>query len=225
MTRIFFHDALRYAPSPLVRGPNEREARRECLSEGARVTRREGMTPSRYCPDPILEYLTWPTMPPFDADVRADVVRIALSRWAMSRHYARLACVFYSADVETLKGLLLALAEVSEDGAADLEAPHYRRALKEIAPTRGDATFARLASVAADVLDWDAPEHCGPMSDGWTRYVVPAWLVLCDEMEFEREERAEACAEWWGPPSIDRGGYSRNEARAAGKADARRWRE
>jgi hypothetical protein len=184
------------------------------------------MTPSRYCPDPILEYLTWTPTAPLCPAVRADVARHALSRWASACGYGRLACVFYSADVDTLKALLLALADApSNDAGPDVEPEHYRRAFKEIAPAWHDATFVRLATIAADVLDWDAPEHCGPSSDGWTRYVCPAWLVLCDEMEFEREERAEACAEWWGPPSIDRGGYSRNEARAAGKADARRWRD
>jgi len=79
-----------------------------------------------------------------------------------------------------------------------------------------------LASVAGDILDWDSVEFSGPTSDGWKRYVCPAWLVLCDEIEFEREERLlareDAC--WWNWRPC---GYSRNEARAAAKTDHRRW--
>lgn len=180
-------------------------------------------------PDPVLLHLTWALTPPTDPDMRADIVRLAMSRFAQRRHYGRLACLFYSADIDALKSLLLALSDSPVgDGMMNLETSVYQRSLKEVSLAWLDETFVRLASVASDTLDWDEETFAGPGSDAWTRYVLPAWLVLTDEIEFENEIRAgeieelRSCSDsqYWRD---EHGAYSRNEARSLAESDRRLW--
>ena len=142
-----------------------------------------------------------------------------MSRFCFSRGYMRLASVFYSADIDALKSLFIALhgSPVGED--EDVCVVAYRKAFKEVACALGDETFVRLASVAEDVLDWSADE------EEWERYVRSGWLVLADEIEFERErieEELEGLDDWryWWRNA----GYTRDEARATAKTDMRRWK-
>ena len=177
----------------------------------------------RHCPETILAHLTTALEPPTDAAVRADFVRLAMSTFASARGHYRLGSVFYSAPIDALKGLFLALQGSPAGDDEDTCPVTYRRALKTVAPAWRDAEFVRLASIAGDVLDWD-------MAGEWDAYVRPAWLVLCDEVEFERE-RSEDDAEgrafayrhhiarWYGQA----GGYTRNEARDVALSDTRRW--
>ena len=179
----------------------------------------------RHLPEAVLAHLTWATEPPVDIAVRADFVRLSISRFAWTRGYGRLASLFYSAPLDDVKGLFLALQGSPIGGDEDTCPVTYRRALKSVAPAWYDAEFIRLAAVAGDVLDWSEDQ------DEWDRYVRPAWLVLCDEVEFERERDADDAEErfayrhhiarWYGQTR----GYSRNEARNTAIMDARRWRE
>ena len=174
------------------------------------------MTARRYRPESILIHLTWATEPPTSAEIRTDFVRLAMSRFAWTRGYHRLGSLFYSSDVDTLKGLFLAL-QGSPKGSNDDTCPiTYRHALKSVGPAWHDTEFIRLAAIAGDVLDWD-------MAGEWDRYVRPAWLVLCDEVEYERELALEEADDmdwmyWWKNT-----GYSTEEAKLLGRADLRRW--
>lgn len=200
-----------------------------------------GMTLNRrYMPDPVLLQLTWALTPPVPADMRADIVRLAMARFAHFRGQWRLSSLFYSMDIDALKALLLAFSDSPVgDNLADLETSVYRRSLKEAASLWRDATFVRLASVAADLLDWDAASYVGPDSDSWTRYVLPAWRVLTDEIEFENEVQEfgyeesrlldekmtyrdddRDCGQYWRE---DHGAYSRNEAKRLAEHDRRKW--
>ena len=185
------------------------------------------MTTRRYHPEAILLHLTWATEPPTSPDVRADVVRLAMSGFASRRDYWRLACLFYSADIDTLKGLFLALQGSPVGDDEDTCPVTYAKALKSVAPAFLDTEFVRLASVAEDVLDWD-------MSGEWEQYIRHAWLVLSDEVEYEAEQSALEYEErfsrrhdcsppkggWWKNSA-----YTKEEARDVAKHDMRRWRE
>jgi hypothetical protein len=68
-----------------------------------------------------------------------------------------------------------------------------RRWIKLVASTLDDATFVRLAEIAGDVLSWEwEPSQRAIEFDA---YVRPAWPVLCDELEYEKEIRDEAFAD------------------------------
>ena len=201
------------------------------------------MNPNRrYMPDPILLNLTWALTPPLPADSRADIVRLAMARFAHFRGQWRLSSLFYSMHIDALKGLLLAFSDSPVgDDLADLETLVYRRSLKEAAPLWRNPTFVRLASVAADLLDWDAPAHVGPATDSWTRYVLPAWRVLTDELEYESEAQEFGNEEWRFLEEKltyqerndnrdcsqysreDHGAYSRNKAKRLAESDRRTW--
>jgi len=150
-----------------------------------------------------------------------DVVRLAMARFAATRNYWRMAMVFYSAEEEALKSLFLALRDQIPEEMLDIDPVYYAKSLRDASVARGDRTFLRLASVASDVLDWDS-------SGEWEKYVIPAWNVLCDEVQFEQEDR-EANAfhpdEYYSVKRQNNQGYSKHEAKAQGDADARRWRE
>lgn len=182
------------------------------------------MTAHRQRPEAILAHLTWATEPPTDAEVRTDFVRLAMSRFAWTRGYSRLASLFYSAPIDVLKGLFLALQGSPVGDNEDTCPVIYAKALKNVSPAWQDSEFVRLASVAGDVLDWD-------MAGEWDAYVRTAWLVLCDEVEFESERLAEdaedraACYEDFVKRMRYRIGYSRDEARVIALADQRRWRD
>lgn len=175
----------------------------------------------RYCPDPVLLHLTAATVaPPIDPQVRMDVVRLAMAKFASVRGYWRMALVFYSADESALKGLLLALQDQNPGEMLDLDPVYYAKSLRDATPAWGDETFLRLASIAGDILDWG-------MNEEWEKYVVPAWDVLCDEVEFEQEERDKDRffeEEYYSVKRQNHQGYSKHEARAQGIADARRWK-
>ena len=177
----------------------------------------------RHCPETILAHLTTALEPPTDAAVRADFVRLAMSTFASARGHYRLGSVFYSAPIDALKGLFLALQGSPAGDDEDTCPVTYRRALKDVAPAWRDAEFVRLAAIAGDVLDWD-------MAGEWDAYVRPAWLVLCDEVEFERDLRADEWEEvhaarhdvslhnWW-----EYSAYTEDEAKQLSRADLRRW--
>ena len=174
----------------------------------------------RYHPQAILAHLTWSLEPPTDATVRADFVRLAMSRFAWTRGYDRLSSLFYSCSEDVLKGLFLALQGSPVGDDEDTCPVTYAKALKSVAPAWHDAQFVRLASVAGDVLDWDMPGE-------WEDYVRRAWLVLCDEVEYERERVACEIEDSFAPyiehMYNSKHGYSRDEARAIALADERRW--
>lgn len=192
------------------------------------LARRQGMhapcAARRHCPETILAHLTTALEPPTDAAVRADFVRLAMSTFASARGHYRLGSVFYSAPIDALKGLFLALQGSPAGDDEDTCPVTYRRALKTVAPAWRDAEFVRLASIAGDVLDWSAD------GDEWERYVRPAWLVLCDEVEFERDAMLlewEDCHArrhdislgcWW-----EYSAYTEDEAKQLSRADLRRW--
>lgn len=180
------------------------------------------MTTTRYYPDPVLLLLTMGDAgPPLCPQVRADVVRLAMARFAANRGYWRMALVFYSSEEDALKSLLLALQELREENMMDLDPLYYAKALRDASAARNDQTFLRLAGIAGDVLDWDS-------SDEWKIYVEPAWNTLCDEVQFEREERDSDCffeEEYYCVKRKNHQGYSKHEAQAQSVADARRWRE
>ena len=185
------------------------------------------MTAHRYHPEAILLHLTWTQEPPTSAVIRADVVRLAMSAFASHRAYYRLASLFYSADIDTLKELFLALQGSPIGDDEDICPIAYAKALKAVSPAWQDSEFVRLASVAGDLLDWD-------MAGEWEQYIRRAWLVLCDEIEYEAEQRAldyedvfarrHDCTaprgEWWKNSA-----YTAEEARNVAKHDMRRWRE
>ena len=174
----------------------------------------------RYAPDPILIHLTAATAgPPLCPEVRADIVRLAMAQFAYTRGYMRLACVFSLADEDVLKSLLLALQDQDPDSMLDLDPAYYAKSLRDASAAWRDETFIRLASVASDVLDWGGGGE-------WKTYVVPAWDVLCDEVEFEQEEREKDVFyedEYYCVQLRKNQGYSKAEAQAQGLADARRW--
>lgn len=179
------------------------------------------MTTKRYYPEPVLLLLTMGDAgPPLCPQVRADVVRLAMARFASNRGYWRMAMVFYSSDEHSLKSLLLALQELREGEMVDLDPAYYAKSLRDASAAWGDQTFLRLASIAGDVIDWDS-------SDEWTIYVEPAWNTLCDEVQFEREELENnrfLVEEYYCVKRQNNQGYSKHEAHAQGIADARRWR-
>lgn len=178
-------------------------------------------TTKRYCPDPILHSLTTSgaLLPPTCPQIRMDVVRLTMSRFAQSRCFHRLASVFYSADEDALKGLLLVLGSQIPEEFLDPDPAYYAKSYRDASAAFSDRTFLRLASVASDVLDWDG-------SGEWEKYVIPAWNVLCDEVEFEREEREANVfheCEYYSVKRRNHQAYSKEEAQAQGIADARRW--
>lgn len=140
----------------------------------------------RYLPDPILLGLTAWNRPPLDADIRADFVRLALSKFAGRRRYDRLGLVVFSAGIDALKAILLVMTAWDS-----MEADGYERAAKTAAPAMNDPEFIRLAELCADVLQWETDD---PKAEFET-YAVRAWPVLCDEIEYE-EERVDREDDW-----------------------------
>ena len=156
-------------------------------------------SPKNPVADPVLldflEQESAPTAP----DLRLGIVKLALTQIAHWRGHDRLSLVFAHGDEHAIKAIVLAASHLREDAVGALlidDEPDYKRALRllgtittepqvnEYQTQRSpitDETLLRIIEVAGDVLDWDGGEP------EYQTYVTPAWPVLADEYEWERE--------------------------------------
>jgi hypothetical protein len=154
---------------------------------------------NRHVADPVLLDFLSQDAAPTSPELRLGIVKLALSRIAHWRGYDRLSLIFHYGDENTVKSIVLAASHLREGDLdfflADNE-KDYERALKRLGTvitepqfdeherTRTsllDETLLRIIEVAGDVLDWDGGE------EEYRRYTTPAWPVLADEYEHERE--------------------------------------
>jgi len=183
---------------------------------------------ARHQPDRFLPRLSRLTVAPTDAALRAEFVRHCMSLFCRRRGYKRLAGIFSSAPVEYcksgsyLKSLFLVITNehyLDEGDHLKMLSVVYTEvggSVEDISPE-----FLRLANIASDVLQWD-DRDVESIESEYVQYVQPAWLVLCDELEYETEESA---SDSYDPSDayydhIEAKAVARTKAGAKAQADA-----